>query len=237
MIAPPISSLPIPSKLTSLFYAPGREYPAMAAGSVVVLKLRPSFFEWHLRVAADVDGKVVLVRHAVLAPHHVGLFDVAEHVFKGFERDADADHDLSVATSWSPKIIVVVAADGIGKTIFGAVEVHRRGLAVIAGQDAGFALLLRRQPVAYAGHGTHHVLPAQPVGEVQRELVDLSTSARPLYPEVHAGEGAVNLRHRFHGYRRHGGEHRNNSAGNGQKDRVGGFRPSPSTLLEETLQR
>src|SRR5215212_4531899 len=220
MIAPPISSLPIPSKLTSLFYAPGREYPAMAAGSVVVLKLRPGFFERHLRVAADVDGEVVLVRHAVLAPHRIRLFDVAEHGLEEFGREADADHDLPGATSWSPQIIVVVAADGFGKTVPGAVEVHGRGLAVVAGEDAGFGLLLRRQPVAYPGDGPHHVLPTQPVGEVQRELVDLGAPARPLYPEVHAGEGVVDLRHRLDGERRHRGEHRDYAAGEGQDERV-----------------
>jgi hypothetical protein len=60
-------------------------------GLVVALELGPGFLERHLWVPGDVDWQVVLVRHAVLAGHHVLLLDVVEHRFESFEGNADGD--------------------------------------------------------------------------------------------------------------------------------------------------
>src|SRR5215208_5221971 len=58
------------------------------AGSVVVLQARPRLFERQLRVSTDVDRQVVLVGHAVAAPHRTGPFDAAEHALEAFPRNA-----------------------------------------------------------------------------------------------------------------------------------------------------
>src|SRR5215212_10116053 len=133
------------------------------AGLVVVLAARPRFFERQLRVATDVDRQVVLVGHAVVAPHRAGPFDPAEHAFELFTRNAHGYEGFSTAAPRSPQVVGVVAADGLRQAVPRAEEVYGPGLAVVAGEHAGLGTLLRREPVVDAGDGVGHALPAEPV--------------------------------------------------------------------------
>src|SRR3712207_2196091 len=65
------------------------------AGLIVVLEARPRFLERHLRFPADIDRQVVLVWHAVPAPHRRGLLDLAEDRPQGLRGNPDANYYLA----------------------------------------------------------------------------------------------------------------------------------------------
>ena len=81
-------SLPGPGSRVPLPCPARADACSRGAGSVVVLQARPRLFERQLRVSTDVDRQVVLVGHAVAAPHRTGPFDAAEHALEAFPRNA-----------------------------------------------------------------------------------------------------------------------------------------------------
>src|SRR5829696_8168758 len=167
-------SLPGPGSRVPLPCPARADACSRGADSVVVLQVRPRLFERQLRVSTDVDRQVVLVGHAVAAPHRTGPFDAAEHALEAFPRNAHGHNGFSAAAPRSPQVVAVVAAYGLRQTVLRAKEVYGSGLAVVAGEHASLGTFLRREPVVDAGDGFGHVLPAEPVGQGLRQLRNLA---------------------------------------------------------------
>src|SRR5215217_6028589 len=143
-------------------------------GSVVMLNLRPYLLERRFRVSSHIYWKVIFVRHAVLAVARIYLLDVIEHRFETAKGNTDGDNHLAGTIPGSPDVVVVVSADGLRKVVLRAEEIDGPSLAVVAGEDTAFGPLFRRKIAVDIGYGRYHWLPAEPVGELLRELPYLS---------------------------------------------------------------
>src|SRR5918997_142237 len=138
--------------------------------SIVMLNLRPYLLERRLRVSSHIYWKVVFVGHAVFAVVRIHLLDVIEHHFETAKGNTDGDNHPAGTIPGSPDIVVVVPADGLGKVVLRAEEIDGPSLSVVAGDDAAFGPLFRRRIMVDIGYGRSHCLPAEPVGELLREL-------------------------------------------------------------------
>ena len=96
----------------------------------------PRLLEGHPRFPAYVDWQVVLVGHAVPAPHRLGLLDLAEHALQGLAVDPDAYYYLAGTVPGPPDEVAVVAAYGPWQPVLWAEEVYGARLAVVTGEYA-----------------------------------------------------------------------------------------------------
>src|SRR5215207_5465066 len=201
-------------------------------GSIVMLNLRPYLLESRLGVSSHIYWKVIFVGHAVLALASIYLLDIIEHRFETAKGNTDGDNHLASTVPGSPDVVVVVPANGLGKVVLRAEELDGPSLSVVAGEDAAFGSLFRRKIPVDAGYGRYHCLPAEPVGELLRELAHFP--AFHLHSGVSAGR-TRDLHQRFHGqcrYRNQGGNHRTAYK---QDNHVRWLQPAPFTPSNEPL--
>src|SRR5215207_8198977 len=154
-------------------------------GSIEMLNLRPYLLESRLRVSSHIYWKVIFVGHAVLAVARIYLLDIIEHCFETAKGNTNGDNHLAGTVPGSPDIVVVVPANGLRKVVLRAEEINGPSLSVVAGEDAAFGPLFRRKIVVDTSDGRYHCLPAEPVGELLRELAHFP--GFHLYPGVSAG--------------------------------------------------
>src|SRR5919202_3233672 len=138
--------------------------------SIVMLNLWPYLLESRLRVSSHIYWKVIFVGHAVLAVARIYLLDIIEYRFKTTKGNTDGDNHFAGTVIGSPDIVVVVPADGLRKVVPWPEEIDGASLSVVAGEDAAFGSLFGRKIPIDTGYGRHHCLPAEPVGELLREL-------------------------------------------------------------------
>src|SRR5215216_1723733 len=81
---------------------------------------------------------------------------------------------MAAAVSWAPDIVVVVAADRLGKVVRPAEEIYSPSFSVVACQDATFDLLFLWERAVDTGNSCHHILPTEPVGKLLRYLPHFS---------------------------------------------------------------
>jgi hypothetical protein len=119
--------------------------------------------------AGDEDGGVVLVGHAVGAVGVAGGLDGLEAADEVVHGNVAGDEDGAGAALGPPDEVAVVAADGFREAEGEAVEVDGAGFAVVAGEDAGFGLLLRGEGRVGLFNGGCQLGPAVAIGKVLRE--------------------------------------------------------------------
>src|SRR5215208_4121955 len=139
---------------------------------------------------------------------------------------------MAAAVSWAPDIVVVVAADGVGKAVRPAEEIYSPSFSVVACQDATFGLLFLWKRAVNTGNSCHHILPTEPVGKLLREFPHFA--GFHFYPSV-ASSAARDLRQRLYGSRRHRHQGSDYHASYDESSRVGGPNPAPSATLDKPL--
>ena len=99
-----------------------------------MLDLGPDLFRIHLKILADEDGVVVLVRHAVSAICRACLPRLPANPV-AFNEDTCKDQVVGRRVAGSPEPVVVVPRDGRRQAVFTSQEIHGSRDPVVAGEN------------------------------------------------------------------------------------------------------
>src|SRR5208337_814974 len=120
---------------------------------------------------ADINWQVFLRSDSMAIRDGGGLFNGAEHCFCRLGVLSKEDHNLACVAVCSPKIVVVVTADCLWKTVLRSKQINGSGLPVVSRQDHALLLIGRWKVVVNLRDSRYHTFPPQ---HVRIELVELS---------------------------------------------------------------
>ena len=89
------------------------------------LRLGPGLLDRHFDSTAEENGKVIFVRHKILAFVHRHLLNIGKSLFQViYTGVTQVENHFAAAVSWAPQIVVSVSADDRWQIVLETVELQ-----------------------------------------------------------------------------------------------------------------
>ena len=146
-------------------------------GANVNFYLWPDVSEWPMKTPAQINIEV-FIRHRIGMVYGRNLFKMAEKPAEPLRPVIHHDHAFARVASRPPKEVVLMTAEGLGKSHLRAEEIDGAGLAVVLAKDGAAAAVFRTEPVVSSVHRLRHLAPTEVVRVDLRKQADGNAGAR-----------------------------------------------------------